>query len=156
MILQPHFMKLITLNTSGKLRIYKVSTETKISLPLIEGGISAGFPSPAADFMDSSIDLNEYLIKNQSTTHIAKVDGMSMTEAGINDKDLLIIDKSLEPTDGKIAVCVIDGEFTLKRLKVDKGVIWLMPANPNFKPIKITEYNDFEIWGIVTFSIQKH
>ncbi len=111
-------MKLITLNTSGKLRIYKVSTETKISLPLIEGGISAGFPSPAADFMDSSIDLNEYLIKHQSTTHTAKVDGMPMIEAGINDKDLLIIDKALEPTDGKIAVCVIDGEFTLKQLKV--------------------------------------
>jgi DNA polymerase V len=79
-----------------------------------------------------------------------------MKDAGIGNKDLLIIDKSLEPTDGKIAVCVIDGEFVLKRLKVNRDGIWLMPENEDFKPKKVTEFNDFEIWGIVTFSIQKH
>lgn len=147
---------LIPVHTQGKLKIFAVSTLTKLELPLIEGGISAGFPSPAADFLDTAIDLNKYLIKNPSTTFIAFTDGVSMTDAGIADKDLLIIDKSLEPTDGKIAVCIIDGEFMLKRLKVNKEGIWLMPANKDFKPTKITEHNDFEIWGIVTHSIQKH
>jgi DNA polymerase V len=148
--------KIIPINKKGKLKIFAVSTLTELELPLIEGGISAGFPSPAADFLDDAIDLNKYLIKNPSSTFIAFTDGYSMTDAGIADKDLLIIDKSLEPTDGKIAVCVIDGEFVLKRLKVDKEGIWLMPANKNYQPTKITEHNDFEIWGIVTHSIQKH
>lgn len=143
-------------NTKGKLKIFAVSTLTELELPLIEGGISAGFPSPAADFLDDAIDLNKYLIKNPSSTFIAFTDGVSMKDAGILDKDLLIIDKSIEPADGKIAVCIIDGEFVLKRLKVDKEGIWLMPANNDYKPRKVTEYNDFEIWGIVTHSIQKH
>jgi DNA polymerase V len=138
------------------LKIHPVSIETDLLLPLMEGGVSAGFPSPAADFLDASIDLNQYLIKHPSTTFLAITSGFSMKDAGIHDKDILIIDKSLEPTDGKIAVCIIDGEFVLKRLKVDKLGIWLMPANPNFKPMRISEFQDFEIWGIVTYSIQKH
>lgn len=138
------------------LKIYPVSTETELDLQLIEGGVSAGFPSPASDFLDQAIDLNKHLIKNPSTTFIAVTDGNSMKDAGITDKDLLIIDKSLRPTNGKIAVCVIDGEFTLKRLKVTREGIWLVPANNEFKPTKITEFNDFSIWGIVTYSIQKH
>lgn len=149
-------MKIVPVSTSGKLKIFGVSTLTKLELPLIESGISAGFPSPAADFLDTVIDLNKYLIKNPSTTFIAFTDGNSLTGAGINDKDLLIIDKSLEPTDGKIAVCIIDGEFTAKRLKVVNKEIWLLPENEDYTPIKISEFNDFEIWGIVTFSIQKH
>jgi DNA polymerase V len=149
-------MKAIPINIKGKLKIYAVSTLTELELPLVESGISAGFPSPAADFLDVIIDLNKYLIKNPSTTFVAFTDGNSLIGAGINNKDLLIIDKSLEPTDGKIAVCIIDGEFTAKRLKVLDKEIWLMPENENFKPIKISEYNDFEIWGIVTFSIKKH
>lgn len=146
----------IPINIKGKLKIFAVSTLTELELPLIESGISAGFPSPATDFLDTAIDLNKYLIKNPSTTFIAFTDGSSLTGAGINDKDLLIIDKSLEPTDGKIAICVVDGEFTAKRIKVVNKEIWLMPENDKFKPIKIKEYNDFEIWGIVTYSIQKH
>ncbi len=149
-------MKFTPIHTKGTLKIYRVSADTDLELPLIETGISAGFPSPAADFTEARIDLNKYLIRHPSTTHIAFADGVSMRDAGIADKDLLIIDKSLEPEDGKIAVCVIDGEFVLKRLRVNKAGIWLMPANNEFKPTQITEYNDFEIWGIVTFSIQKH
>lgn len=149
-------MKVTPINNTGKLKIFAVSTLTELELPLVESGISAGFPSPAADFIDSTIDLNKYLIKNPSTTFIAFADGNSLTGAGINNKDLLIIDKALEPTDGKIAICVIDGEFTAKRLKVIDKEIWLIPENDNFTPIKISEYNDFEIWGIVTYSIQKH
>jgi DNA polymerase V len=148
-------MKLIPFNTTGKLKIYSVSTDTELQLPLMEG-VSAGFPSPAEDFLDNKIDLNKHLIKNEATTFIAVTDGYSMKGAGIGNKDLLIIDKSLEPKDGKIAVCVIDGEFVLKRLKVDKEGVWLMPENEKFKPLLVTEHNNFEIWGIVTYSIQKH
>jgi len=149
-------MKLIPFSTTGKLKIYSVSTDTELQLPLMEGGVSAGFPSPAEDFLDNKIDLNKHLIKNEATTFIAVTDGYSMKGAGIGNKDLLIIDKSLEPKDGKIAVCVIDGEFVLKRLKVDKDGVWLMPENEKFKPLLVTEHNNFEIWGIVTYSIQKH
>ena len=149
-------MKIESVHTKMGLKIYSIAADTELILPLIESGISAGFPSPAADFLDATIDLNKHLIKHPSTTYIAFVDGVSMIDAGIGDKNLLIIDKSLEPADGKIAVCVIDGEFILKRLKVDKEGVWLMPANAKFKPTKITEYQNFEIWGIVTYSIQKH
>jgi len=144
------------MHPTGKLKIYPLSTFTELELPLLEGGVSAGFPSPAADFLDTAIDLNKYLIKNPSSTFIAFTDGVSMTGAGIGDKDLLIIDKSLEPTDGKVAVCILDGEFVLKRLRVDKQGIWLMPANSNYQPIKVSELADFEIWGIVIYSVQKH
>ena len=144
------------LHKSSFLTIFSVSVDTEIELPFAEGGVSAGFPSPAADFLDTKIDLNKYLIKKESTTFIVEVEGYSMVGAGISHKDILIVDKALEPIDGKIAVCIIDGEFVLKRLKVDKKCIWLMPENENFKPIKVTEINDFEIWGMVTYSIQKH
>jgi len=139
-----------------KVRIFEVSNNSKVELTMVAGGVSAGFPSPAADFMDNRIDLNKYLIKKESTTFIAVTEGFSMIGAGIGHKDLLIIDKSLEPADGKIAVCIIDGEFILKRLKVAKDGIWLMPENDQFKPLKVTEFNDFEIWGMVTYSIQQH
>jgi len=142
--------------TTQQLRLYTINNETKVILPLVEGGVSAGFPSPAADFLDASIDLNKYLIRKQSTTFIAVTEGFSMIGAGIGHKDLLIIDKSLEPKDGKIAVCVIDGEFVLKRLKVAVDGVWLMPENDKFKPLKVTEFNNFEIWGMVTYSIQQH
>lgn len=127
-----------------------------VVLPLLEGGVSAGFPSPAADFTDDRINLNQYLIKNISTTFIAVAEGHSMEGAGIGHKDLLIIDKSLEPKSGDIGVCVIDGEFTLKRLQVRTDGIWLMPENEHYPPIRVTEFSNFEVWGIVTFSIQKH
>ena len=144
------------LHTTGKLKIYSVSTDKKLVLPIIEEGVSAGFPSPAADFLESKIDLNEELIKNPATTFIAFTEGFSMQGAGIGHRDILIIDKSLEPRDGKIAVCFIDGDYTLKRLKIDNGVLWLMPENEKYQPIKITEDNDFMVWGIVTYSIMKH
>lgn len=139
-----------------RVKIYTTSHLSEVLIPIIEGGVSAGFPSPAADFLDASIDLNRYLIKKESSTFIAVTEGFSMIGAGIGHKDLLIIDRSLEPRDGKIAVCVIDGEFLLKRLKVASDGIWLMPENEKFKPLKVTEFNNFEIWGMVTYSIQQH
>ena len=150
-------MNLPELITKSNIKIYPVSTETELELPLFEGGVSAGFPSPAADFLDINIDLNKHLIKNPSSTFIAVTDGFSMVDSGISNKDLLVVDRSLKPKNGDIAVCVINDEFLLKQLKVDDlGNLWLMPANKSFAPIKVTEYSDFEVWGVVTFSIQKH
>lgn len=123
--------------------------------PFITAGISAGFASPAQDFMEVRIDLNEVLTDNKLTTFYIRVSGNSMTDAGIDNDDILVVDRSLEPYDGKIAICLIDGDFTVKRLKVEKDCMYLMPENKNYKPIKVTEDNQFVIWGIVTYVIKK-
>ena len=118
-------------------------------------GISAGFPSPAEDFKQERLSLDNELIKNKEATFFARVSGQSMIDAGLGDNDLLVIDRSLSPAHNKIAVCFLDGDFTVKRLKVEKEVVWLQPENKNYQPIKITEENDFVIWGIVTNVIKK-
>ncbi|MDA9875685.1 MAG: LexA family protein [Flavobacteriaceae bacterium] len=121
----------------------------------IDTGISAGFPSPAEDFKQERLSLDDELIKNKEATFFARVSGQSMIDAGLSDNDLLVIDRSLSPAHNKIAVCFLDGEFTVKRLKVEKDEVWLQPENKNYQPIKITEENDFVIWGIVTNVIKK-
>ena len=113
-------------------------------------GVSAGFPSPADDFKETRISLDKVAVKNEAATFYARVDGQSMIGAGLDDGDLLVIDRSLEPQDGKIAVFLIDGDFTVKRLKVEKDCIWLMAENKRYKPILVTEENELMIWGIVT------
>ena len=122
---------------------------------LVDTGIPAGFPSPAEDFKQQRLSLDEELIKNKEATFFARVSGQSMINAGLNDNDLLVIDRSLEPEHNKIAVCFLDGEFTVKRLKVESDGVWLQPENDNYKPIKITQDNQFVIWGIVTNVIKK-
>ncbi len=141
-------------HTGSIIDIFSAETDTDLALPFVENGISAGFPSPALDFVDISIDLNKHLIKHPSATFYGRVKGMSLKNAGIDNGDLLIIDRSLEPTNGKIAVCYIDGEFTAKRIKIDKKEIWLMPENDDYQPIKVCEGNDFLIWGVVTHVIK--
>ena len=118
-------------------------------------GISAGFPSLAEDFKQERLSLDNELIKNKEATFFARVSGQSMIDAGLSDNDLLVIDRSLSPAHNKIAVCFLDGEFTVKRLKVEKDEVWLQPENKKYQPIKITEENDFVIWGIVTNVIKK-
>ncbi len=124
-------------------------------LPLAASPVEAGFPSPAEDFMDGTLDLNKYLIRNRPATFFAVVHGLSMVGEGIDEGDLLVIDKSIEPYDGCLAVCFLDGEFTLKRFKRTKTGAFLMPANPKFKPIPVTVEDDFLIWGVVTHLIKK-
>ncbi|GGK31574.1 SOS-response transcriptional regulator UmuD-like protein [Yeosuana aromativorans] len=124
-------------------------------IPYFDTGISAGFPSPAEDFKQERLSLDNILVKNKLATFYARVSGQSMIGAGLDDNDLLVIDRSLEPANNKIAVCFLDGEFTVKRLKVVGSDVWLQPENPNYKPIKITEENNFVIWGIVTNVIKK-
>lgn len=147
-------MKLKSLHSTDTLNIYSSNTDSKVLIPYMSEGISAGFPSPADDFLDLSIDLNKEFVKNPSSTFYGRVKGESMKDVGINEGDLLIIDKSLEPSNGKVAVCYIDGEFTVKKIKITKNVCWLMPANEKYKPIKVNEENDLIIWGIVKHVIK--
>ena len=125
-------------------------TSNKANVWLAGEGISAGFPSPADDFKEVRISLDNVVVKNKAATFYARVAGQSMVDAGLDDGDLLVIDRSLEPQDGKIAVCLVDGEFTVKRLKVAEDCVWLMPENDRYKPLKVTEDNELIIWGIVT------
>jgi DNA polymerase V len=147
-------LKSAKLFTSKNIDFFSAIAEIDLQLPYVEKGISAGFPSPADDFIDATIDLNKEFIKNPSATFYGRVKGNSMKNAGIDNGDLLIIDKSLEPKDGKIAVCYIDGEFTVKRIKLDKDCLWLVPENDLYKPIKVTADNDFIVWGMVVHVIK--
>ena len=148
-------MKLRSLHSTTVLDFYFPDYSTKLELPFFDIGISAGFPSPADDFIELTINLNKEFIKNKDTTFFARVKGHSMKDAGIFDGDWLVIDKSLSPQDGKIAICQIDGEFTVKRIKLEKDCLYLMPENSNYTPIKVTEENELIIWGIVTYVIKK-
>ena len=125
-----------------------------LELPFV-GGIVAGFPSPADDFVYESIDLNKLLVKHPDATFYARVRGQSMTEDFTED-DLLVIDRSVEWTDNKIALCYIENEFTLKRLKVEEGKCFLVPSNSDFPVIEVNNDNNVIVWGIVTFSIKSH
>lgn len=136
------------------LTFYK-SIQGNIKLQYVEEGISAGFPSPADDFKNKRISLDKELIKDENTTYYARVSGESMIDAGLDNNDLLVIDKSVPPKNGKIAVCYVDGEFTVKRLKITKECVYLMPENKNYKPIKVTKDKQLLIWGIVTYVIKK-
>ncbi len=147
-------MSPLKLHTGNIIDIFSADTDTILELPYVDDGISAGFPSPALDFIDISIDLNKHLIKNPSATFYGRVKGLSLKNAGIDNDDLLIIDRSIEPTNGKIAVCYIDGEFTAKRIKILKNEIWLIPENEDYEPIRVTEDNNFLIWGVVTHVIK--
>lgn len=119
-------------------------------LPLFSHKVPAGFPSPADDHIEQQLDLNEHLIKNPPSTFFVRVAGESMKDVGIFPNDILIVDRSIEPIDGKIVIAVIDGELTVKRLKKQKGALFLMPENPDYKPIAVKELQDFSIWGVVT------
>lgn len=137
------------------LEIYVPDNSTEIRIPLSVANVHAGFPSPAQDFLERSIDLNRELVKNPASTFYARVEGDSMIDLNIEEGDLLVIDKSIEPTNGTIAVCYIDGEFTLKRVELHKDYLLLIPANKRYKSIKVTEDNEFMIWGVVRYVIKK-
>jgi DNA polymerase V len=138
-----------------ELTFFIPDTENAKEFPFIADGIKAGFPSPAADFDETKISIEQLVVKNETATFYAKANGNSMIGAGIDDGDILVIDRSIEPTDNKIAVCFIDGDFTIKRIKIEEDCIYLQPENPKFKSIKVTEDNDLIIWGIVTYVVKK-
>tara|TARA_B100001057_G_C22828314_1_gene942326 strand:+ start:390 stop:821 length:432 start_codon:yes stop_codon:yes gene_type:complete len=138
-----------------KLTFLKPKKGDELGQWLIEQGISAGFPSPADDFKEIRISLDKELVKNQESTFYARVSGDSMLGAGLDDGDLLIIDKSLDAENGKIAICFLDGDFTVKRIVKEKGKLFLKAENKKYKPIEIREENKLIIWGIVEYVIKK-
>jgi len=119
-------------------------------LPLFGSRVSAGFPSPADDYLEDTLDLNSHLIKRPAATFLVRVSGDSMINAGIHPDDILVVDRSIEPTDGRIVIAVLDGELTVKRLSKRNGQVQLLPENPDFTPITVTEEQDLRIWGVVT------
>lgn len=138
-----------------ELEIYQADTSSLQELPLSESGVHAGFPSPADDFMDLSLDLNRELVRNPAATFYARVKGDSMIDEGITEGDLLLIDKSVDPFDGCLAVCFVDGEFTLKRFKFMGDHALLVPANAKYKPIRVSVDDQFAVWGVVRYIIKK-
>ncbi|MFN3851737.1 MAG: LexA family protein [Spirosomataceae bacterium] len=124
-------------------------------IPFAASPISAGFPSPAADYLEEGIDLNKEMVKNPDSTFVAKVVGVSMIDAGFYPGDIIVVDRSLNVANNNIAVCYIDGEFTLKRIKIEHDRVFLQPENRNYSPIFITPENDFVVWGVVTYLIKK-
>jgi DNA polymerase V len=148
-------MQLKKIKDTKNLTIYLPERSHFIERPMVNEDIAAGFPSPAEDFKEVRISLDKELVTNENATFYARVRGNSMIDANIEDGDLLVIDRSIETRNGKIAVCMIDGEFTVKRLKVTKECVFLMPENKAFEPIKVTEENELIVWGIVTYVIKK-
>ena len=137
------------------IELYSAGQLSELRLNYVGNQISAGFPSPAEDYLENMLDLNRTLIKNPSSTFFGRVKGLSMKDAGVDHGDLLVIDKSLDYYKGALAVCFLDGEFTLKKVHCDQGRVWLIPANPDFQPIPVSAEADFMIWGIVTYIIKK-
>ncbi len=137
----------------SQLQFFVPDTHEELMLPLVDAYISAGFPSPADDYIEGKLDLNKLLIQNPSSTFFAKVRGTSMIDIGIHDGDILVIDKSLEPKHNSVLVCFIDGEFTVKKVQVINNELYLMPQNKNFSPIKVNKEADFRLWGVVTCCI---
>ena len=141
------------LHSSANLDLYSASGDNETEIPLI-GGVKAGFPSPAQDFIAQAIDLNKYIIKHPAATYFALVNGVSM-DTDLSEGDLLVVDRSLDPQDGKIAVCFVDGEFTVKKIRIEKDRCLIVPSNPDYPVIEVNKDNDFTIWGIVTYVIKK-
>ena len=143
------------MKNKNNLNFFTPSKNTNLDALLINAGISAGFPSPAGDFKQERISLDQELIKNKEATFFARVSGESMINAGLEDGDLIVIDRSIEPSNNKIAVCFIEGKFTVKRLIVKRNKIWLKPENATYKPIEVKDDDQLIIWGIVTNVIKK-
>ena len=141
----------------AEIQIIKGEFEKELGLQLAPA-IKAGFPSPADDYTHDSLDFNHDLIKNPESTFYGRVQGDSMIGAGISDGDIAVIDRSVTPKDGDVIVAYVNEEFTIKYLDLThrkEGYIELRPANPNYKPIHICEDDEFEVWGVVVWTIKK-
>ncbi len=130
--------------------IYIPDASVKSENPLFMIPVSAGFPSPADDYIEGKLDLNTHLVKNPAATFFVRVAGESMIGAGIYPDDILIVDRSLHPVDKKVVIAIIDGELTVKRMRIKDGDIYLVPENDLYTPVKIKKEMDFEVWGVVT------
>lgn len=131
------------------------SGQKKLKLPLFVDSVPAGFPSPADDYLENSLDLNEHLIKHPAATFFVKVSGDSMINAGIFSGDTLIVDRAVTPRNNQVVVAAVDGEFTVKRFQKKGKKIFLAAENPDFQPLEINEQNDFQVWGVVIYVIHQ-
>ena len=136
-------------------KIYQAAIGDYLPLAAMLTSIPAGFPSPADDFVDKKLDLNELMISHPTATFFVKVEGESMIDAGIQSGDILVVDRSIEAQNGKIVIAIVDGEFTVKRLKIDEAGISLVPENTKHPTIQVSEESDFQIWGVVTYVIHQ-
>lgn len=127
-----------------------------LPLPLYTSRIAAGFPSPADDHLEAPLNLNEHLVKHPAATFVVRVDGDSMTGAGIYNGDLLVVDRSLEAKSGSIVVAVVNGELTVKRLWMRNRRIRLVPENPAYEPIEIGDFSELVVWGVVAHVIRSY
>ena len=132
------------------------SATKRFRIPLLNDSVSAGFPSPADDYTEENIDLNEHLISNPFSTFFLRVKGDSMIDAGIKDKDLIIVDKSLVAKPGDIVIAMIDGEFTIKRLSIKNDELYLKAENNNYPDFRFKNHIDVQIWGVVIYSIHSY
>jgi DNA polymerase V len=139
--------------TSSIREIFPAVCGTSLLRPLFLSGVSAGFPSPADDYLDRKLDLNEHLVKNPAATFFVRVAGDSMIGAGINDNDILVVDRSLEPCSGSIVIAVVNGELTVKRLIRNRNSCRLAAENPDYPDLEIDGEIPLEIWGVVTYAI---
>ncbi len=135
--------------------IQPADTSTELKLPMAEAACPAGFPSPAEDYMEERLDLNEHLIDNPAATFFVRVSGASMVDAGIHNGDILIVDRSLEPSEGEIVIAVLDGQLAVKRLVKEKGEFYLFSENDDYENLKINPESDFRIWGVATNVIHR-
>lgn len=152
-------MTIVLSNNAQKQNLYRLDHKiiknliqldsSYLQLPVFGSKAPAGFPSPADDYLEDKLSLDEILIKHPAATYLVRVSGNSMLNEGIHDNDLLIVDRSLKPADGKVVVVAIDGEITVKKLKMINGRMVLVAANPKFKPIEVKEGNEVMIWGVV-------
>ena len=143
------------IKTIDNLEFFTVSVESKKETPFIDTMVSSGFPSPADDYLDLPIDLNEYLVENSAATFYIRVSGNSMQDEGIDDGDLLVVDRSKTPKNNDIVIGVLNGEFTVKKIQKTKTKLFMVAANKEYKKIEITEEMDFSVWGVVTYVIHK-
>ncbi|MCK4339578.1 MAG: translesion error-prone DNA polymerase V autoproteolytic subunit [Candidatus Cloacimonetes bacterium] len=136
-------------------QIWQADDSTELECPIYKEAFSAGFPSPATDYIENTLDLNKFLIQHPSATFFVRVEGDSMINAGIRSGDILIVDRAIQPEEHKIVIAVINEELTIKRIKIIKKKIYLEPDNPDFNLIEVTPEMDFRIWGVVTYVIHK-
>ena len=148
-------MKFKYLNTSEKLQFYAIEEASFDDVPLYGDSVPAGFPSPADDYLDMDLNLHDYLVQHPSATFCVRAIGDSMVDAGIQSSDVMVIDRALTPKNNDIILALVYGEFNVKRIKKSEDELYLMPANENYKPMKITEEMNFQVWGVVTFIIHK-
>ena len=147
--------KAVRLPISQLAELERLKSRQDYQLPVFASKIQAGFPSPADDYIEGYLDLNTKFIKHPSSTFVLQATGDSMMDVGIFSGDWLLVDRSIEPSDGRIVIAAVNGELTVKRLSHKGGKVQLLPANPKFKPIDITEENEMVIWGVVTLVLHE-